>query len=124
MELPLNAACTYAKPPLTDIRKQIAESGESKLTIQGGAINSLPLDPGVKQVRILLNTDARQLNTRIELLNGPNNPKQLFEVFTNNGVLNSLYVVLNTPGSGNTVRIINQAPVEFPAYAYIMPFTG
>jgi hypothetical protein len=45
--------------------------------------------------------------------------KQKFEVFTNNGVLNSLYVVFETPGTGYTIRIINLAPVEFPAYAFI-----
>ena len=32
--------------------------------------------------------DGKQLNARVELLNAPNNPKQTFEVFTNNGELN------------------------------------
>lgn len=118
MELPFTAAASYAKPPLVDIRERIIDAGDG-ITVQGGAIDSIPLGSEVNQVRVYLKTDTRQLNTRVELLNGPNNIKQQFEVFTNNGVLNSLYVVMDTPGNANTIRIINQAPLEFPAYAYI-----
>jgi hypothetical protein len=121
MELPFRAACSYAPPPLAEARAKIPETSESRL-VQGGAIYSAELDPDMDQVRVFLNTDTRQLNARVELLNGPNNIKQSMEVFTNNGVLNSLYVVFNTPsGAGNTIRIINQAPLEFPAYAFIAP---
>ena len=67
----------------------------------------------------LLNTDGKQLNARVELLNAPNNPKQTFEVFTNNGELNSLCVCFNTIDPGNTVRIVNLAPVEFPCYIHL-----
>ena len=69
----------------------------------------------------MLNTDGKQLNARVELLNAPNNPKQTFEVFTNNGELNSLCVCFNIVDAGNTVRIVNLAPVEFPCN---VPATG
>ena len=69
----------------------------------------------------MLNTDGKQLNARVELLNAPNNPKQTFEVFTNNGELNSLCVAFNSPDAGNTIRIINLAPVEFPCYIHLRP---
>lgn len=49
----------------------------------------------------------------------PNNFKQKYEVFTNNGLLNSLYVIFNTPGAGNVVRVTNLAPLEFPCKAFI-----
>jgi len=67
----------------------------------------------------VLKTEGRQLNARIELLNAPNNPKQTYECFTNNGVLNSLCVAFNTPDAGNTVRIVNLATVEFPLYIHL-----
>lgn len=123
MELPFSAACSYAPPALVEARKRIVET-EKPITVQGaGAIHSVPLTPGGSQARVFLRTDTRQLNARIELLNGPNNVKQKFEVFTNNGVLNSLYVVFETPErSGYTIRIINQAQVEFPAYAFVAQF--
>jgi hypothetical protein len=50
---------------------------------------------------------------------GPNNVKQYVETFTNNGQLNSMYILFNTPGGGNTVRIFNHNTVEFPLKAYV-----
>mmetsp|Transcript_2983 Transcript_2983/g.7761 ORF Transcript_2983/g.7761 Transcript_2983/m.7761 type:complete len:259 (-) Transcript_2983:89-865(-) len=117
-EFPLDVACSYAKAPLKDIRNAIPASNPPRY-IEGGAIYSLPFDNTCEQVQVLLNTDSRQLNAVVELLNGPNNIKQQYEIFTNNGLLNSLYVVFNTPGSGNTVRVKNLAPLEFPCKAFI-----
>ena len=87
--------------------------------VDGGALHSFPLDPECEQLEVVLNTDGKQLNARVELLNAPNNPKQTFEVFTNNGELNSLCVCFNTIDPGNTVRIVNLAPVEFPCYIHL-----
>ena len=87
--------------------------------VDGGALRSFPLDPECEQLEVVLNTDGKQLNARVELLNAPNNPKQTFEVFTNNGELNSLCVCFNTIDPGNTVRIVNLAPVEFPCYIHL-----
>jgi hypothetical protein len=52
-------------------------------------------------------------------LQGPNNAKQMVSTFTNNGQLNSMYILFNTPDNGNTVRIINDNTVEFPLKAYV-----
>ena len=43
----------------------------------GAALRSWPIDEGAKQVEVVLHTDGRQLNAKIELLNAPNNPKQV-----------------------------------------------
>jgi hypothetical protein len=51
-------------------------------------------------------------------LNAPNNPKQTYEIFTNNGELNCLCVCFNIVDAGNTVRVVNLAPVEFPCYIH------
>lgn len=122
MAMPFVAACSYAPESLEKIRSEIPETQpEKEVRVQGGAISSQPL-PECDQVRVFLKTDTRMLNARVELLNGPNNVKQAFEMFTNNGVLNSFYAVLETPPGGTyTIRISNMASVEFPAYAYIAP---
>ena len=87
--------------------------------IAGNALNSWSVEDGAKHVEVVLHTDGRQLNAKIELLNAPNNPKQVYEVFTNNGDLNRLVVCFDIPEAGNTIRIINLATVEFPFYASI-----
>jgi len=117
-EFPFSAASNYAQGPMVALASDIPASTPGEL-VQGGALASFPLEPSAEQLEVVLRTDGKQLHARIELLTGPNNPKQTYEVFTNNGILNSLCVAFNTPGPMSTVRIVNLAPVEFPCYIHL-----
>lgn len=117
-EFPLMAASNYAQESMASLPADIPASTEGE-RVDGQALTSFTVDPAAKQVEVVLKTDGKQLNARIELLNAPNNPKQTFEAFTNNGELNSLVVCLNIIDSGNTVRVVNLAPVEFPLNVHL-----
>jgi hypothetical protein len=116
LEFPI-AADVYAN----DVENPSAETVSSATTIQGGALRTYPFDPLVNSVEVLLRTDGRPLNARIELLQGPNNNKQVIELYTEDGLDRPFFAILETPGSGNVVRIVNTAPVEFPMTAAVVP---
>ena len=118
IEFPL-AADVYAN----DVEEPSQDCIASSTTIQGGALRTYPFDPTVDSVQVLLKTDGRPLNARIELLQGPNNNKQVVELYTEDGCDRPFFCILETPGSGNVVRIVNTAPVEFPMTAGVVPHT-
>jgi hypothetical protein len=122
LEFPL-AACVEAdnSDGLVAVTKNLYDQFVPK-TIQGGAIHTFPFAATVASVQILLKTDGRPLNARIELLQGPNNNKQVIDVYTEDGMDRPFFMVIETPESGNVVRLVNTATVEFPMTASVQPY--
>jgi len=123
MEFPLSAGieCDMAidDPSPGEILSQNSDSR----TVQGGAVYTTPFPPAVQSVAICLKSDGRPVNARVELLQGPNNNKQVVEFYCEDGRERPLYMIVDTPGVGNVIRIVNTATVEFPLLATIEPYT-
>ena len=120
LEFPLDAV---VQPDAgNDFVAMMDDASTTSEIIQGGALRTYPFDTHIESVAIALKTDGRPLNSRIELLQGPNNNKQVIELYTEDGMIRPFYAVLETPGSGNVVRVVNTAPVEFPLVASVKPY--
>ena len=116
IEFPIEASCSIQNIVLP--KKECLTS--SKI-IQGGALRIYPFDSRIDSVQVYLKTDGRPLNARIELLQGPNNNKQVIELYSEDGNTRPYFGLIATPGSGNVIRIVNTSPIEFPLVAGVVP---
>lgn len=113
---PLTAACSYAIDPLSNAPVGILS--EESVYVEGGAIKNISYGAEVDQLQVLMKTGGKHLKARIELLRGPNNIKQAFEVYSSNGEKNYLFLVFDMPGDTNAVRFRNLATLEYPMEFY------
>lgn len=108
---------------LSNLPRELYMQTPKPKTLQGnGGVYVQTYGPEVDKVEILLTTEMRPLQARIEVLQGPNNIKQVMEVFSEDGKARPFYCVLETPGNGNVIRIVNTADFEFPMDICMGPF--
>ena len=116
MEFPLTANVDHQ-----NVARPSGDHWNLAQNIQGGSLRTFPLGALVENVEVLLETDGRPLNARVEILQGPNTNKQVIELYTEDGLDRPFFCIIATPESGNVVKIINSGPVEFPLTASVVP---
>jgi len=126
LEYPLHAVLEGVKvgteDPETKEKMKRIQTGKSRIC-QGGAVITERFEPDVQSVQIFLQSEGRPLQCRIELIQGPNNVKQVMEVYTEEGSIRPFYAIVETPGSSNCViRIVNSSTMEFPFTATVEPW--
>jgi len=117
MEFPFDA--TVANTGLGSAYESLA--GEPGQLVQGNSITSYTFGHEVESVQVLLKTTERNMKAKIELTQGPNQVKQIVEVYASK-YENPFYITIATPGQDNTIRVINQNTVEFPFDAWVLPY--
>ncbi|KAK1742514.1 hypothetical protein QTG54_007079 [Skeletonema marinoi] len=122
LEFPLDAV---VRPDMQGgLAASIASVVSKAEVIQGGSVRTWSFNPVVQSVAVIIKTDGRPLNSRIELLMGPNNSKQVVEIYTEDGVERPFFAIVETSEAvGSVIRIKNTAPLEFPVYASVAPYT-
>jgi hypothetical protein len=125
LEFPLTAFVNPDRGQGQDAALAVESSfGAFEETIQGGALRTWPFESDVSSVAVLLKTpNGRPLNERIELLQGPNNNRQVIQLYTEEGLYRPFFASIETPGSGNVIRILNTAPMEFPLTATVQAYS-
>ncbi|KAL3939695.1 MAG: hypothetical protein SGARI_001277, partial [Bacillariaceae sp.] len=87
--------------------KRLYESANPRVVQGDGASYVVPLEESVARCQVLITTEGGPLNARIELLQGPDNVKQVVEVSTEDGKARPFFAVMETPGLANAMRIVN-----------------
>lgn len=123
MEFPLKA-CVIPDygDSLSNIKETLQTTGNPDTIQGGGALRTYPFDGSVASVQVMLQTDGRHLTARIELLQGPNNNKQIIEVYSSDGKKRPFFAVFEAPQDGLVVRIVNEQSVEYPMKAWVKPY--
>mmetsp|Transcript_88738 Transcript_88738/g.266963 ORF Transcript_88738/g.266963 Transcript_88738/m.266963 type:complete len:195 (+) Transcript_88738:1-585(+) len=101
----------------------VAADRASFKTVQGGALRTFHFDHAVDSVQVILTTEGRPLEAKVELLQGPNNVKKAIDLYTEDGYRRQFSCVLETPGDSYVVQITNTAPIEFPISASVVPLS-
>jgi len=96
--------------------------GRQGIKVDGGVLRTFSIEPNVESVLVELWSEGLPIKARIELWQGPNNVKQMGEVYVDDGNAKPFAAVLETPGyEGCTVAIRNIGPMEYPMQAAVEP---
>jgi hypothetical protein len=119
-----NRSSTTAANPgnLAKLAQSLLQFGTIR-RIQGGDHQDFAFHKPVESVQILLKTDGRPCQARVELCSDNDNTiAQVVEVYSEDGQSRPFFAVLETPGLSTMVRVVNVGDPSFPISACVEPF--
>ncbi|VEU35168.1 unnamed protein product [Pseudo-nitzschia multistriata] len=107
--------------------RALADLGEPFVVHGSNGVESFQFEDTVESIQLHLQTDGRPLHARVELIQGPDDSKQVIDIMSDNGLEQPFFAVIDSPtlsmGGGATVRVINTAPsTVFPLTAIVEPY--
>jgi len=101
----------------------LLQGGDSKS--KGGQVHSFPIDANVKSVNVIgwsgnLSKIKKGMKIKIEATKGPNEPRQSYDLHCG-GSTQPYHCIIQTPGSGWTLRIWSKNVVEYPCEVAVVP---
>ena len=105
----------------TDIKDKFMYDMSPAARVEGGAVRTFTLPPDVNFAKVVLTSNGRPIYAMVELVQAPNAPKYTLDIYSEDGDIRPFCAVLETPGAGNQVRIVNTAGQEFPFSASVGP---
>jgi hypothetical protein len=104
-----------------DVVEPSVECVRAARTLQGdGASRTYSFPYQVDRVQILLQSHGMPLKARIEVVQGPNAVRQVVELESNDGNHKPFLGLIDTPGPGTTIRVVNMSPMVYPLDASIV----
>uniref|UniRef100_A0A6S8XLC5 Uncharacterized protein n=2 Tax=Ditylum brightwellii TaxID=49249 RepID=A0A6S8XLC5_9STRA len=103
--------------------KEFVQGGPGGST-KGGAIRTFPIPNNVKSAQMIVwskEVSGKGSKALIEVLQGPNNPKQVLD-FSVAGGSQPYHCVFATPGEGVTIRFTSKQFLEFPTRIVVLPY--
>jgi len=104
-----------------EIRDRLTYDMTPQARVEGGAVRTFTLPPEVSFAKVVLTSNGRPMYAMVELVQAPNAPKYTIDIYSEDGMDRPFCAVLETPGGGNQVRIVNKASQEFPFSASVGP---
>lgn len=122
VEFPITAGvAAQMEEDTTDLVPASVHDMSDPYVLLGGSVITYPLESAVKKVKVLLSTDGRPLNAKVELIMGPNAVRYEMDIYSEDGIKWPFYTIIETPGQGNSIRVVNTATQEFPLTVDVQP---